>query len=170
MRVQSSACQDPSEYRIEKLRTPATVVLSNGTSVRGAFFVAGSSATHDGPERVKDVLNGDPEFIPFEPSGEQSQTVIYNRDHILYVALAPPNAEARQDPGYDVATRRKVKMLLSNGTRLSGLVSVYRPRGRDRLSDFARSPEHFRYLEAEAATYLINVRHLVELTEESPNP
>ena len=168
MRGQQSVYQETSEFRIEKMRTPATVVLSNGTNVRGAFFIAGSSATHDGPERVKDVLNGEPEFVPFEPSGEHAQTVIYNRDHILYVALSQ-NSEARLDPGYDVATRRKVRMLLSNGTRLSGYVSVYRPRGRDRLSDFARSPEHFRYLEADAATYLINVRHLVEMTEESPN-
>jgi len=169
MRGYQSVYPDTSEFRVEKMRTTATVVLSNGTSVRGAFFVAGGSATHDGPERVKDVLNGEPGFIPFEPLGDYAQTVIYNRDHILYVALAP-NSEARLDPGYDVATRRRVKMLLSDGTRLIGFVNVYRPRGRDRLSDFARSYEHFQYLEADAATYLINVRHLVELTEEPSNP
>ena len=59
-------------------------------------------------------------------------------------------------------------MLLSNGTRLRGAVRVYRPQGRDRLSDFARAGETFRYLETENATYLINVRHLIELAEETP--
>ena len=58
-------------------------------------------------------------------------------------------------------------MLLSNGTRLRGAVRVYRPKGRDRLSDFAQSAETFRYLEAEGATYLFNVRHVVELAEET---
>ena len=76
--------------------------------------------------------------------------------------------EARSDPGYDVATVRIVTMLLSNGTRLRGAVRVYRPQGRDRLSDFARAAETFRYLEAEDATYLFNVRHVLELAEETP--
>ncbi|MSO56840.1 MAG: hypothetical protein EXQ55_07970 [Acidobacteria bacterium] len=73
--------------------------------------------------------------------------------------------EARTDPGYNVATVRQVSMLLSNGARLRGAVRVYRPKGRDRLSDFARAAEPFRYLEADAATYLINVGHLLELSE-----
>lgn len=75
--------------------------------------------------------------------------------------------EARTGPGYDVATVRIVTMLLSNGARLRGAVRVYRPQGRDRLSDFARAGEVFRYLEAEGATYLINVGHLLELSEET---
>ena len=58
-------------------------------------------------------------------------------------------------------------MLLSNGLRLRGSVRVYRPKGRDRLSDFARASESFRYLEAPDGTYLVNVRHLLELAEET---
>ena len=45
---------------------------------------------------------------------------------------------------------------------------VLRPHGRDRLSDFTRAPKTFRYLEAEHATYIINVHHVVELAEETP--
>ena len=59
-------------------------------------------------------------------------------------------------------------MLMSNGTRLHGAVRVFRPQGRDRLSDFTRAGETFRYLEAEHATYIINVQHVVELAEETP--
>jgi hypothetical protein len=46
------------------------------------------------------------------------------------------------------------------------MVSVFRPQGHDRLSDFARSPEMFRYLETPEITYLVNVRHIVHLSEE----
>ena len=156
-----------SEFRIEKARTDGTLLLSNGWSVHGSFFVAGSSATHHGPERIKDVLNAEPGFFPFEVFGADGlkQTILYNREHVVYVELVG-NHEAGLDPGYDVATRRTVSMLCSNGTRLHGVVSVYRPQGRDRLSDFARSSEQFRYLEAPDATYLVNVRHLIELVEE----
>ena len=65
---------------------------------------------------------------------------------------------------------RTVAMLMSNGMRLHGSVRVFRPQGRDRLSDFTKAEETFRYLEAEDATYIINVHHLVELTEESSVP
>jgi hypothetical protein len=165
----SSVQSELSQFRVQKARTEATLVLSNRTSVRGHFFVSGSSRTHDGPERIKDVLNAEPGFFPFEVSESSgSKTILYNRDHVVFVELGRKD-EARSDPGYDVATKRSAIMLLSNGVRLRGSVSIYQPQGRDRLSDFARAAETFRYLEAEGATYLINVRHLLELAEETPD-
>jgi hypothetical protein len=164
----SSVHSGPSEFRIEKAKIAGTLLLSNGAAIEGAFFVAGNSAMHAGPERVKDVLNAEAAFFPFEVHGadESSQTVLYNRDHVIHVAIAG-NQEAHLDPGYRVATRRAASMLLSSGQRLNGIVIVYRPRGRDRLSDFARAAEQFRYLETAGLTYLVNARHVVELVEES---
>lgn len=156
-----------SEFRVEKSRAEAILTLSNGALVQGCFFISGSSRNHEGPERIKDVLNGEPGFFPFLVAcATGSSTALYNRDHIVMVEIAD-TGEPRTDPGYDVATVRQVSMLLSNGARLRGAVRVYRPQGRDRLSDFARAAEPFRYLEADAATYLINVGHLLELSEET---
>lgn len=163
-----ATAQTISEFRVEKSRAEATVTLSNGMSVQGFFFISGNSRTHVGPEGVKDVLNGEKGFFPFQverPDG--TDTILLNRDHVVFLELVD-KAEVRRDPGYDVATERIVSMLLSNGTRLRGAVRVFRPQGRDRLSDFARAEETFRYLEAENATYVINVRHLIELAEETP--
>ena len=95
------------------------------------------------------------------------QTVLYNRDHIVYVELVD-NQEAQLDPGYDVATRRAVSMLCSNGARLTGVVSVHRPHGPrspERLRPVFREP--FRYLEIAERHLSVNVRHLVELVEET---
>lgn len=167
----SSAHSDViSEFHVEKSRVEATLTLSNGTAVQGCFFIAGNSRTHAGPEGVKDVLNGETGFFPFDTQcADGSRTVLYNRDHIVFVALAD-QGEPRRDPGYDVAIQRTVAMLMSNGTRLHGAVRVFRPQGRDRLSDFTRAAETFQYLEAERATYIINVHHLVELKEETLVP
>jgi hypothetical protein len=44
-------------------------------------------------------------------------------------------------------------------------VAVYSPPGHQRLSDYARSPEAFRYLVTQKNTLIINVAHIVELTE-----
>jgi hypothetical protein len=159
-----------SEFRVEKSRRTATLTLSNGTSVSGSFFISGSSRTHAGPEGIKDVLNGETGFFPFEVQHDgRTTTILYNRDHLVFVEIFDRD-EARRDPGYDVATERIVTMLFSNGTSLRGSVRVFRPQGRDRLSDFARAQERFRYLESDRATYIINVSHLVELAEETPAP
>jgi hypothetical protein len=162
-----SASSDPtSEFRVEKLRVGATLTLSNGTSVHGHFFISGNSRTHAGPEGVGDVLNAEAGFFPFDvqrPAG--SMTILYNRDHVVFVALEDQD-EPRRAPGYDVAIEKIVTMLMSNGTRLRGAVRVFRPHGSDRLSDFSRTAGAFRYLEGENATYIINVHHLIELAEE----
>ena len=56
-------------------------------------------------------------------------------------------------------------MLLSTGMRVKGKVAVYAAPGRDRLSDYARSPQTFRYVVTQKNTLIINASHIVELTE-----
>lgn len=154
-----------SEFRFEKRRAEAELTLSTGTRVKGAFFLAGSSAAHAGPERVGDLLNGEHGFFPFELAGGSPRTVLFNRAHVTAIALPPNAIEAQLDPGYDVATKRRVSILLSTGMRVAGTVSVYRPAGRDRLSDYAHVQEVFRYLETSDHTLIINSAHIVELME-----
>jgi hypothetical protein len=59
-------------------------------------------------------------------------------------------------------------MLLSTGDHLQGAVRVYRPEGRDRLSDWARQTEVFRYVETEEKTLIVNSAHIVEISEVTP--
>jgi len=151
-----------SEFRIEKRREQAEVTLVTGATVSGVFFLPGSSQVHSGPERVGDVLNIDAGFFPFESNGETS---LINRAHVLKVVLPPQMIEAQLDAGYDVATRRQVKVLLTTGEAITGHVVVFRPPGRDRLSDYAHIDERFRYVELADRTLLINSAHIVALTE-----
>jgi hypothetical protein len=154
----------PSEYRVEKRRSDATVTLSSGQSAHGCFFLASSSTRHDGPERVADLLNSEPGFFPFEIHDAQGvHTVLYHRSHVVFATIA--EEEASLDPGYGVATRRLVSVLLSNGDRIVGAVRVYRPEGRDRLSDWTRQPETFRYIETADATIVVNLAHILEVSE-----
>jgi hypothetical protein len=155
-----------SEFRVEKRRAEAELTLSSGGQVRGWFFLSGSSATHAGPERVADLLNAETGFFPFEvPDGHRQDTVLINRAHVIAAKLLEQTTEAQLDPGYVVATERRVRMLLSNGALVTGTVRVYRPQGRDRLSDYARSADVFRYVESAKATYVVNSAHIVELRE-----
>jgi hypothetical protein len=154
-----------SEFRVEKSRSHATLTLSSGDTVLGCFFVAGSSAhAPAGPERVGELLNAESGFFPFEVHDRGSpRAVLFNRAQVVTVALAAN--EAQQDPGYDVATTRLVAMRLSNGRKLVGTVRVYRPEKRDRLSDWARQSDQFRYVESDQMTLIVNVAHVIEVSE-----
>lgn len=149
-----------SEFRFEKIRVPAELTLASGDVVAGTFFVAGAASGHHGPERVGDLLNERPGFFPFER--EDGTTALYNRAQLVMVALA---GEATTEPGFEVAKKLRVTILLSTGERLSGTVPVYRPYGRERLSDYAQTPETFRYLLTSERELLVNAAHVVELRE-----
>src|SRR5687767_14836696 len=148
-----------SRFRVEKGRSHATITLSNGDMVVGFFFVAGASPrAAAGPERVGELLNAEPGFFPFEvQDGGSARTVLLNRAQVVTVAL--DENEARTDSGYDVATRRIIAVRLSNGRRVVGSVRVYRPEGRDRLSDWARHADRFRYIEHDHVTLIVNMDH-----------
>jgi hypothetical protein len=155
-----------SEFRIEKRRAEAALTLTTGSTVRGCFFLSGSSASHSGPERVADLLNAETGFFPFElNAGGAPYTVLFNRSQLLQVTLLEETIEPQLDPGYTVATERAIRMLLSNGEAVIGRVRIYRPSGRDRLSDYARAAEIFRYVETAAGTVIVNADHIVELRE-----
>jgi len=154
-----------SQFRVEKRRAEAELTLSTGERLRGCFFLAGSSATHQGPERVVDLLNAeDGGFFPFQVD-DPSDTVLVNRAQLVTARLVGTSAEVRLDAGYDVAKVRDVVMRFTNRCVLRGLVRVYRPQGRDRLSDYARSAELFRYVENGDGTFIVNTSHIVQLSE-----
>jgi hypothetical protein len=155
-----------SQFRYEKRRADAVVTLVGGETVKGCFFVAGGTSRHDGAERIGDLLNSEPGFFPFEMHGDGgTKTVLYNRAHVIAIQVF--DDEAGREPGYSVARRRLVSILLSDGRRVDGIVRVYRPEGHDRLSDWTRQPETFRYIEGEDATLILNAEHIVAVTEVS---
>jgi hypothetical protein len=153
-----------SKFRVPKDRAEAVLTLSSGESMRGCVFLAGGSALHTGPERVGELLNAESGFFPFEVQAPASvRTILVNRRHVVMVALA--ENEASRDPGYDVARRQPASVLMSSGQRVVGAVRVHKPQGRDRLSDWSRQPEDFRYVETADATYIVNMVHVIEVSE-----
>jgi hypothetical protein len=155
-----------SEFRIEKRRAEAALTLATGATVQGCFFLSDSSASRSGPERVADLLNAETGFFPFElHAGGPPQTVVYNRRQLLLVALLEEPVESQFETDYSLAKELPVHILLSNGSSVEGQIRVYRPSGRDRLSDYARAPEAFRYVETAAGTVIINADHIVEFRE-----
>ena len=103
-----------NEFRFEKRRAAAVVTMVGGEVARGSFFTAGDTTRRFGGERVADLLNSEAGFFPFEVEGTgQPRTVLYNRAHLISAEIF--DNEPKDDPDYDVASRRPVSILLSNG-------------------------------------------------------
>jgi hypothetical protein len=158
-----SRTTDRADFRIEKVRVAATLTLSNGERLTGSLFL-GADARRQGRERVDELLNGEPGFLPFErDQAMRPQVALYNRDHIVLLEFF--ENDARTVPGYEVATRHHVSVVLSTNQRFSGLVSVHQSQSYDRLSDWARDPTTFRYVETDVATLLVNAGYITALIE-----
>lgn len=157
-----------SQFHTETFRVPGTLTLAGGDGVTGSFFVATASRTHPGPMRVKDLLNLEPGFFPFEVTGpEGPRTHLFNRLHVVTATLASAE-EPRADPGYDVAVSRRVSLRLSTGAAVVGFIRIYQRPGHERTSDYARDragEETFRYLERESDTVIVNMRHVLQISE-----
>jgi len=153
-----------SEFRFDKRRAEAVVTLVSGETAKGCFFLHSATPRHEGVESIGDLLNAETGFFPFEiQGGEMKRTVLYNRAHLITVHIF--DEEASREPGYGIARRWDVSVLLTNGKRVNGAVRVYRPEGRDRVSDWTRQPEAFRYIETDSATFIVNAAHIVAVTE-----
>ena len=89
----------------------------------------------------------------------ETRTVLYNRRQVIMVALA--DNEARRDPGYDVAHRTvRLRAALERRAASPDRSASIVPEGRDRLSDWARHADTFRYIETGETTLLVNIAHV----------
>jgi len=155
----------PSQFRYEKRRAEAVVTLVSGETAKGCFFLAAGTTRHEGIESIGDLLNAETgSFFPFEiEAGDGKRTILYNRAHLITVHIF--DEEASREPGYGIARKWDASILLTNGKRVNGVVRVYQPEGRDRLSDWTRQPDAFRYVETDNATFIVNAAHIVAVTE-----
>jgi hypothetical protein len=154
-----------SQYRFEKHQVAASLLLSTGEVRHGCFFVVASLSTHEGPERVGDLLNTSERFFPFQH--DDGSTGQYSRAHIVLVRLPVGVTEEELEPGYSVALQREVRLTLSTGPALEGTVFVTGPIGRERLSDYVRNSKPFWYVVTPLGTVIVNSAHVVELVETS---
>ena len=151
-----------SQFRVEKRRAEAELTLATGATLHGSFFLAASTPTQVGPERVADLLNAETGFFPFDsvvvPRPERSSSTARTSSPCGCSSRSRKRS-SRPDTGRDGAPRRDDACqrhaargvgarLLSEGTRPV-----------ERLGAIRRV---FRYLETARHTFIVNTAHVVE--------
>lgn len=147
--------------RVPKRQAEVEIVLPGGARSRVFLFLGEAAESHEGPERVSDLLNGQADFIPALDVESGGMTFL-NRTRL---ALARVSAEVEADHDFDesIPFEAEVEVSLADGTALAGKVSYMLPEGRARLGDYLNGGgPFFRVLQAESVV-LVNKRHVARV-------
>lgn len=154
-------------YRVPKREVPAEVVLDGQKPIKVSLFLSQAAQSHDGFERLSDLLNGPKAFIPAVADG--GKMTFLHREAVEIVTV-----RAEDEFGSDVllaaalsseqATTRRVEISLRDGATLKGTVSYLMPAGRQRIQDYLNQNEPFVPVREGDQLRFVNKRRMLQIT------
>jgi hypothetical protein len=149
------------ELKVPKRRAEAQLTLVGGAVRSVGVFLAEFASTHDGPERVSDVLNAPGDFIPAVDLAT-GRTFLVNRVSIVTADVSEVS-ERQGAEQHTIPNEHEVEVTFSDGRTLRGLLSYVMPPERSRPIDYLHEqPPFFRLLCGERL-FLVNKLHATQL-------
>ena len=155
------------QYRISKHAVSAEVSLVGQPAAPLRLFLSAQARTHDGSERIIDLLNGGTEAF-FPAIDERGALHILRRDAVLVVTVPARDADAGA-AGLDAPavsgslTRAEASVVLDDGTVLSGVIEYVMPESQRRLQDYLNFGEEFLTLRRDGVVHFVNKRHITRV-------
>jgi hypothetical protein len=118
-----------SDYRIEKIRRPLRVVLSDGSRVDGTVFLRSVSRFRSRPEEPLDLLNDKDPFFAME---HDQRTLLVAKCNVSRVEMPVSD----QDDSNLAAIGVPVEVTLTDGTTCGGSIFLETRADRPRLLDY----------------------------------
>lgn len=149
------------DLKVPKRRTPVEITLPGGLVRRVDVFLSEFAPGHVGPERLSDVLNGHDRFVPGLDT--EAGTMSFMHREALLIARVSPDVENVVEQ-HTIPTEHEVEVTLTDGTKLSGLITYVRPPERNRLNDYLNEPAPFFPLLEKQHVALVNKQHVARVT------
>jgi hypothetical protein len=149
------------ELRVPKRRASGEVVLPGGAARAVTFFLAEFAADHPGPERVSDLINSGNAFVP--ATDVQSGATTFLHVSSLAVVRVESGLEEGAAEEHTIPTEHEVSLTLTDGHRLTGLLTYVRPPDRSRLVDHLNEKTPFLRLLEERSVALVNKRFVAQV-------
>jgi hypothetical protein len=149
------------ELRIPKRAVRVDITRSDGSRFEAEVYLAEFAPGHVGGERLSEMLNAGP-FLP-------ARDVAQNKMHFLNcrrvaVARVAREIEADDDAAaHTIPTEHEVRVTLSSGQTLQGLITYVLPPERSRLIDFLNAAPLFIPLVEADHLALVNRELVVEI-------
>jgi hypothetical protein len=141
--------------RIPKRREQVEVTAADGEVRLYAVFLA-EQASHGGPERVSDLLNGTREFLPAVDCSTDATTFLA-RASIAVARVAGPLWDVDE---LNLPIEHEVEVVLATGKPLTGLISYVLPVENCRVVDYLNDPAPFFAVVEGDRVALVNKRHV----------
>jgi hypothetical protein len=156
---------------IEKLQVTIGVSRAGEPDIEGCCSLSPVAEHHAGAETLLDLLNAPRRVIPFQR--QDGVTLLLARHDIQWVFAGPDvPMEWVRGRGFRCTREERVRVRLSGGEELEGLLQMELPDPVNRASDYLNGPDDFFPLTARDGVYLIQKHHAREMVmfEASPMP
>lgn len=136
-------------YRVERMKVLVTLKLRGGMEYQGKVFLPPNPSAEPAVHKLRSVLNGFDPFMPVEP--QEGAPILHNKERVIWCRYEGP-----QGPTLEVLMpRRRVTLILEDGSVLSGDLVADGPPEQRRVLDCLNRPEPFLLLEARDCDYLV---------------
>jgi hypothetical protein len=123
-----------SDYRIEKVRCPVIIVLTDGRRIDGDIFLNPVSRFRPDPQDPVEFLNEADAYFALVPAGEP--TVLVAKENATYVEAPLEFCDTSRD---DAALGVRVEVTVIGHGGRTGYIFPETPAGRGRLLDYLNS-------------------------------
>lgn len=148
-----------SDYRIEKQRRELTLVLADGSKLKGDVFLRSVSRMRSRPEEPGDLLNDSDPFFALERAGE---TLIVAKTQVVRA-----ETDLAEDDALDTgALGVTVEVTMRDGAHCDGSIFLESRSDRPRLMDFLNSyHERFLPVVTPEQVFLLNTQFIAHVRE-----
>lgn len=156
---------------VQKLRASVRVLLAGDEPVDGVLCLAPYSRSHDGPQTLLELLNSGDRMIPLEGLDDAAVHLL-TRAEIVWAGPHAGVAARLQRPQVTSQSEERVRIRMSDGTTIEGLLQLERIGELNRASDFLNLGADFFAVETDEGLLFVNKLRVrdVRLFSAAPMP
>lgn len=140
---------------VQKLRARVRLVLAGDEPVDGVLCLAPYSHLHEGPQTLLELLNSGDRMLPLESLDDESVHLLTRAEIVWAAPLA--GVEARlQRPVVKSPSEEQVRIRMSDGSVIEGLLQLERIGELNRASDFLNLRDDFFAVETAQGLHFVN--------------
>jgi hypothetical protein len=140
----------------------AKALCADGRVFSGRIFLPASAASHAGPTRPEEWLNGPAAFFPFQPE-EGGAPVLLNKHELLWLSVPAPAFEAEIADLHGLVTR--FVQIECGVHAIAGMLLIDLPEDRARVLDHLNRPEAFLTVWEGERHHLVNKHRITRLID-----
>jgi hypothetical protein len=165
-REQRPTSDSQGDFAVEELQVPTHRVAvelytDRGEHFPGALFVTEARYHTDRVEDLRQALNDERAFMPFQAEDPEAGCGIVNKLHVTRIKLKGRPDELLAEGAEARPEGKACRLILADGTRLAGEVTVETPWSLSRLVDKLNQAEPFLLVVTSESVEFVQTRHIV---------